>query len=87
MKHKHLVAGQWIGGVERFANEPVSGTADAFAVGTVELVEQACEAAEVAFESYGNTSRTNRATFLRKIAEEIDARGVNRRVKRGQIAA
>ncbi len=72
---KHLIAGEWLKGKEHFTNEPVSGEADHFSVGTVELVNAACDAAEAAFESYGYTSRAVRATFLRKIAEEIDARG------------
>ena len=44
LKGTHLVAGEWIGGSDSFTNEPVSGDADSFAVGTVDLVNQACEA-------------------------------------------
>lgn len=72
---KHLIAGNWIGSDATFNNEPVSGEADTFAAGTVELVNQACEAAEEAFWSYGYSSRSVRANFLREIAKEIDARG------------
>lgn len=72
---KHLIAGAWVGGDATFENTPVSGTADSFAVGTVELVDQAARAAEDAFESYGYSTREARAAFLRSIADQIDARG------------
>lgn len=75
LKGTHLIAGQWIGSGDVFSNEPVSGEADSFAVGTVELVDQAAQAAEEAFWSYGYSSRADRARFLREIAKEIDARG------------
>ena len=72
---KHLVAGEWIGGEETFMNEPVTGAADSFASGTVDLVDKAAEAAEEAFWTYGYSTRAERAQFLRDIATEIDARG------------
>ena len=75
LKGEHLSAGEWVGGSETFTNEPVSGAADSFARGTVELVNRAVEAAEEAFWSYGYSSRASRAAFLREIAIEIDARG------------
>ncbi|SNT40850.1 NADP-dependent aldehyde dehydrogenase, partial [Antarctobacter heliothermus] len=40
-----------------------------------DLVDRACVAAEAAFESYGQTSRADRARFLHAIADEIEARG------------
>jgi alpha-ketoglutaric semialdehyde dehydrogenase len=72
---KHLIAGQWVGGDATFTNEPVTGDADHFSSGTPELVDQACQAAEEAFWSYGYSTRNERAMFLRAIADEIDARG------------
>ncbi len=72
---KHLIAGQWLGSDQTFANEPTEGEPDQFSVGTVELVNQAVEAAEEAFWTYGYSSRAERAAFLRKAADEIDARG------------
>ncbi|PXW66212.1 NADP-dependent aldehyde dehydrogenase [Loktanella sp. PT4BL] len=72
---KHLIAGLWVGGDATFTNEPVSGTPDSFAIGTPELVDRAAQAAEEAFWSYGYSTRSERATFLRAIADEIDARG------------
>lgn len=71
----HLIAGQWVSGETTFANQPVDGAADHFAVGTPALVDQAVAAAEAAFASYAQTTRTERAAFLRKIADEIEARG------------
>ena len=71
----HLVAGEWVGSDNSFSNEPVSGEADQFAVGTVELVNRAVEQAEAAFASYSALPRSERATFLRAIADEIDGRG------------
>ena len=75
LKTKHLIAGEWVGSDTSFINEPVSGNPDSFASGTPELVAKACEAAEEAFWSYGYSSRAERATFLRAIAREIEARG------------
>lgn len=72
---KHLIAGEWVGTEATFANEPISGTADHFSAGTPELVARACAAAEEAFWVYGQTTRHERAAFLRAIAEEIEARG------------
>lgn len=75
MIRKHLIAGQWIGGEETFANEPVSGPPDYFAVGKPEHIDQAVRAAESAFHSYSELSCADRANFLRTIANEIDTRG------------
>jgi 2,5-dioxopentanoate dehydrogenase len=72
---KHLIAGEWIGGEENFANMPVEGAPDRFAVGTAAHVDAAVQAAEAAFPAYAGLSRVARAGFLRAIAEEIEARG------------
>lgn len=72
---KHLIAGEWIGGVDEFANAPVTGAADKFAVGLPAHVDSAVQAAEEAYATYASSSRQTRANFLRRIAEEIDARG------------
>ncbi|MGB3876202.1 MAG: aldehyde dehydrogenase (NADP(+)) [Shinella zoogloeoides] len=71
---KHLVAGEWLDGNGTFTSSPAHGPAHTFAVGTVELVNKAAEAAEEAFLSYGYSSRAERAAFLRAIADEIEAR-------------
>ncbi len=71
---KHLIAGDWVGGAETFRSEPAHGPAHDFAVGTVDLVDRACAAAEDAFWSYGYSTRETRADFLDAIANEIEAR-------------
>lgn len=75
LKGTHLIAGEWVGAESHFTNEPVAGEPDSFASGSVELVDRAAQAAEEAFWSYGYSTRAERATFLRTIADEIDARG------------
>ncbi len=72
---KHLIAGAWVGDAETFHNMPVTGTADAFAVGRPDHVDRAVRAAEAAFGAYAQLGRAERGAFLRTIAEEIDARG------------
>ncbi|TPW30665.1 aldehyde dehydrogenase (NADP(+)) [Pararhizobium mangrovi] len=72
---KHLIAGEWIGSDSTFRSEPASGEAHTFSMGSKALVEQACEASEDAFWTYGYTSREERARFLETIADEIEARG------------
>ena len=65
---KHLIAGDWATGAGTFRSDPASGPAHDFAIGTPELVDRACEAAEDAFWSYGWTSRADRAAFLKRNA-------------------
>ncbi len=71
---RHLIAGDWVAGASSFASEPVSGPAHQFSMGTPELVDAACRAAEEAFWTYGYTTREDRAAFLNAIADEIEAR-------------
>ena len=71
---KHLIAGTWVGAEQTFPSEPASGPSHDFSVGTTALVDQACEAAEAAFSSYGYSTREARAAFLNTIADEIEAR-------------
>jgi len=71
---KHLIAGDWVETETRFENEPVSGQAQSFSAGTVDLVNRACAAAEEAFWVYGYSPRAERAAFLDSIADEIEAR-------------
>ncbi|KPF42860.1 aldehyde dehydrogenase (NADP(+)) [Rhizobium sp. AAP43] len=72
---KHLIAGNWIATTETFASSPATGPSHTFSKGTPALVDQAVKAAEEAFETYGYSTREERAAFLDAIAEEIDARG------------
>ena len=71
---KHLIAGDWVASGQTFRSEPAHGPAHDFSVGTVDLVNRACEAAEDAFWTYGYSSREARAAFLDAIADEIEAR-------------
>lgn len=72
---KHLIAGQWIGGDTTFMSEPAHGPSHSFSVGTPQNVDDAVQAAEDAFASFGWSTRKDRAILLRRIADEIDARG------------
>lgn len=72
---RHLIAGQWIAGETTFQSAPAQGPAHDFAVGTTALVDQACEAAEDAFWTFGYMPRETRAAFLDQIADQIEARG------------
>ncbi|MTI02774.1 aldehyde dehydrogenase family protein, partial [Roseibium sp. RKSG952] len=72
---KHLIAGEWVGAEATFASEPAHGPSHDFALGTPVLVARAVKAAEDAFASFGWSTRAERAALLRKIADEIDARG------------
>ena len=71
---KHLVAGEWIGTDATFPSAPATGPSHAFSVGTPSLVDQAAQAAEEAFWSFGYSKRAERAAFLNAIADEIEAR-------------
>ncbi len=71
----HLIAGEWVRGETTFRSSPADGAALDFSVGTPAHVDRAVQAAEAAFESYGQTSREARARFLEAIADEIEARG------------
>lgn len=72
---KHLIAGDWVVGTNTFTSSPAEGPAHEFSVGTPENVDAACQAAEEAFWSFGYSSREDRAAFLNRIADEIEARG------------
>lgn len=74
---KHLIAGEWVGGAGTFASHPVSGAVKDYAVGTADLVDQACRVAEAAFCTYRETTREARAVFLEAIADQIDLRGTD----------
>ncbi|MCA0870680.1 aldehyde dehydrogenase (NADP(+)) [Seohaeicola saemankumensis] len=71
---KHLIAGDWVAGTNTFSSEPAHGPAHDFGVGSPEMVDAACRAAEEAFWSYGYSTRAQRAAFLNAIADEIEAR-------------
>ena len=75
LKRKHLIAGDWVEGEGTFHSAPVSGHAEAFPMGSAALVDAACRGAEAAFPVYAATGRQERAVFLDRIADEIEARG------------
>ena len=72
---KHLIAGDWVAGRQTFESDPAAGPKHAFAVGTPDDVDAAAKAAEEAFWSFGYSARAERAVFLNRIADEIEARG------------
>ena len=75
IKGKHLIAGEWVSGDTTFESSPSSGAPMTFPNGSNALVDQAVTAAEDAFASFGSMSRNDRAAFIQKIADEIEARG------------
>ena len=70
----HFVAGTRVSTESQFQSAPADGPAHAFSVGTPDLVDEACRAAEAASWSFGESSREQRAVFLEAIADEIEAR-------------
>lgn len=71
---KHLIAGEWVGSEKTFTSAPAKGEARSYADGGAPEVDRAVKAAEEAFWSYGYSTRAERAAFLNKIADEIEAR-------------
>lgn len=74
LRHKHLIAGEWVGGEDTFSAPYVTGLSPEFATATELHVDNAVKAAEEAFWRYGYSSRAVRANFLDEIANEIEAR-------------
>ena len=50
---KHLINGQWVASEIQFTSAPASGAAAQYSAGTPDLVNDAVEAAEQAFLTYG----------------------------------
>ncbi len=65
---KHLIGGVWGSGAQMVQTDPAGALAE---------VDRACQAAEAAFATYSALPRADRATFLDRIADEIDARGAD----------
>ena len=72
---KHLIAGNWVSGDATFASDPSHGPSHDYGIGTPDLVDCACAAAEEAFWDFGTSTRQARAAFLNAIADQIEARG------------
>lgn len=71
---QHFIAGVQVATDAKFGSTPVHGPTHTFSMGTPELIDKACQAAEEAFWSYGYSTREERACFLEAIADEIEAR-------------
>jgi len=71
---RHLIDGTWTEGGNTFESDPVTGDPMTVFNGGKAEIDAAMQAAETAFETYGWTSRDERAAFLDAIAEEIEAR-------------
>jgi alpha-ketoglutaric semialdehyde dehydrogenase len=71
----HLIAGHWTPGDTTFLSAPATGEPQRFSVGTPAHVDTAVRAAEAAFPSFAALTRDQRAAFLDRIADEIEARG------------
>jgi 2,5-dioxopentanoate dehydrogenase len=71
----HLIAGQWVAADATFQSSPATGAALTFSVGTPAHIDAAVRAAEAAFPSFSALTRAERAAFLERIADEIEARG------------
>lgn len=73
----HYINGAWVAGGTTFQSDPVTGDALTFQSGGTAEIDTAMQAAETAFETFGWTSRADRAAFLDAIADEIEARGAD----------
>ena len=71
---KNLIAGEWVSSEKTFNSAPAKGESRAYSDGGAKEVDRAAQAAEEAFWSYGYSTRAERAAFLNKIADEIEAR-------------
>lgn len=70
---KNLINGDWVGAPEVRKSVDLEGVE--FAQASVKQVAEAADSARDAFRGYSSLSRTERAAFLRSIANEIDAAG------------
>ena len=75
IKGQHLIAGEWVSGDSTFESSPSSGEPRTYPNGSTELVDRAVAAAEAAFASFSSMPREERAAFIQRIADEIEARG------------
>ncbi|MHC5655248.1 aldehyde dehydrogenase (NADP(+)) [Stappia sp. ICDLI1TA098] len=70
----HLIAGERVDSGARFDSSPVTGPAHSFCRGGAGEVDRAARAADAAFPAFSRTTRDERAVFLERIADEIEAR-------------
>ncbi|MEQ9507264.1 MAG: aldehyde dehydrogenase (NADP(+)) [Hyphomonas sp.] len=71
----HLIAGEWHASKKRYKSLGLDGMEIEVSSGGASEIDLAARAADEAFKSYSNTSRDQRAAFLDKIADCIEARG------------
>ena len=71
----HLIAGHWVQGDTEFSSAPLTGPALQFQEGNQQHIEQAAQAAEDAFLTFGWTKPKERAELLRVMADEIEDLG------------
>jgi 2,5-dioxopentanoate dehydrogenase len=71
----HLIAGEWRASETSYASLGLDGVAFDVSNGGASEVELAARAADEAFRVYSTTSRAQRAAFLEKIGDCIEARG------------
>jgi len=74
LKGKHFIDGKWTETTETFSAETVSGQEIKFSKGNVDIVQQACRAAERDFPAYAGLSAQKRAKFLLAISNNILAK-------------
>ena len=74
IKGQHLIAGEWVSGDSTFESSPSAGAPQTYPNGSNALVDQAVAAAEDAFASFSSMPRKERAAFIQRIADEIEAR-------------
>jgi len=70
---KHLIAGEWVGGLYTFRSEPFLGIGREYTQANLSDVNAAVECAEEAFKSYSNSSARSRSELLNGIASELEA--------------
>lgn len=73
IKGKNLIQGEWSDSEKQHISSTLNG--QTFAQASDEQVDLACRAARACFRSYSRVSRSDRANFLRTIAQEIDSLG------------
>ncbi len=71
---QHLIDGEWVEGAATFRSAPAQGAPASFADASAAEVDRAARAAAAAFDAFSRTSRSERAAFLDRIADEIEAR-------------
>ena len=69
----NLIDGSWLGSEQKTTSQDLGG--QSFAQATIEQMDWACRAARRDFRAYSSKSAQERADFLIRIAEEIDALG------------